>query len=230
LVLSDREQMEVVLPITPESDAAAAVEQLGVLSAQGIRLRTRALITTMAARLLLGDLFVHGIGGAKYDQLTDRIIEQFFGRKPPGYMVVSGTLHLPIPHASAPTQPVEEIRQQIRELEFHPERFLKENGTASSAGGQQTAAWIAEKRRWLATPQTPANARERCRAIRQANQALQPTVAPLREIWTSQAAGQADRQRWKAVLGSREYAFALFPELDLTNFLLPVLENFDASG
>jgi hypothetical protein len=230
LVLSDREQTEVVLPISPEGDATAAVEQLAALSAQGIRLRTRALITTMAARLLLGDLFVHGIGGAKYDQLTDRIIARFFGLEPPGYMVASGTLHLPIARTAAHADDVQQIRQRIRELEFHPERFLEENGAAGSAIDQKTAGWIAEKRRWLATAQTPANARERCRAIRQANQALQPAVSALRELWTSQAVGQADRQRRETVLKSREYAFALFPEVDLTKFLLPILEISDASG
>ena len=45
---------------------------------EGIRLRPRALTTTMYLRLAMGDLFLHGIGGAKYDQLTDRIIEHFF--------------------------------------------------------------------------------------------------------------------------------------------------------
>ena len=50
---------------------------------QGLRLRPRALVTTMYARLMLADLFLHGIGGAKYDQLTDLIIRQFFDVQPP---------------------------------------------------------------------------------------------------------------------------------------------------
>jgi hypothetical protein len=229
LVLSDRDQIEVALSVTPEGDAGAAVEQLGALTAQGIRLRTRALITTMAARLLLGDLFIHGIGGAKYDQLTDRIIERFFGLTPPGYMVVSGTLHLPIASGAAPTEDVQQMRQRIRELEFHPERFL-EVSAGEVPVDQKTAALITEKRRLLAMEENPANARERCRAIRQANEALQPAVAALQESWTSQANQRAEQQRWERLLGSREYAFALFPETILTKFLLSVLEISDRSG
>ena len=61
-----------------------------------LKIRSRALITTLWARLVLGDLFLHGIGGAKYDQLTDLLIERFFGLTPPGFMVLSATLHLPI--------------------------------------------------------------------------------------------------------------------------------------
>ena len=221
LTLSDREKFEAALPLTPDGDATAAVEHLAALSATGVRLRTRALITTMAARLLLGDLFVHGIGGAKYDQLTDRIIERFFGVSPPGYLVASGTLRLPISHSKNGFDEVHEIRQRIRELEYHPERFLEKHDDVRIAADQDIAAWIAEKHRWLAAVPTPANARQRSRAIHQANAALQPAVASLRELWTAQAAGLADRQRAQALLISREYAFTLFPEMDLTNFLLP---------
>jgi hypothetical protein len=228
LVLSDRERIEVALSITPEGDATVAVEQLAALSAQGIRLRTRALITTMAARLLLGDLFIHGIGGAKYDQLTDRIIARFFGFEPPGYMVASGTLRLPISRPNLAAESVEQLRQRIRELEFHPERFLEETGAAG--GGNKVAAILAEKRRLLAVPQTMENARQRCQAIRQANEALQPAVAGLRDSWTARADLQARQQRFEALLRSREYAFALFPEPVLTKFLLPELEMSAENG
>ena len=53
-----------------------------------------ALVTTLFARLVLSDLFIHGIGGAKYDQLTDELIRSFFGLAPPDYLVISATLHL----------------------------------------------------------------------------------------------------------------------------------------
>ena len=50
----------------------------------------------MFARLFLCDLFIHGIGGAKYDQMTDAIIERFFGFAPPDYLTVTATAKLPI--------------------------------------------------------------------------------------------------------------------------------------
>ncbi len=51
----------------------------------------------MFARLVLSDVFIHGIGGAKYDQLTDAIVRRFFGVEPPGYLVATATLKLPLP-------------------------------------------------------------------------------------------------------------------------------------
>ncbi len=255
LILSDRGSTEATLTISPEGDATAAVEQLAALSASGIHIRTRALITTLAARVLLGDLFVHGIGGAKYDQLTDRIISRFFGIDPPGYVVVSGTLRLPITPDRSAVKDERVLRRCIRELEFHPERFLSEpsptgrrqgegavktscSGTLTptlSPGsreldGKAIAEWIAEKRRWIATQPTPENSRERCHAIRRANEALQPAVAPLREAWSAQTIKNQRDERTKAIFASREYGFVLFPEVTLTNFLLPILENSADAG
>jgi hypothetical protein len=103
LILSDRQNVEVPLPLTDQSDASRAVEQLAELERRGVKIRSRALVTTLWARLVLGDLFLHGIGGANYDCITDRIIQRFFGRKPPGFMVISATLHLPIIHSPLST-------------------------------------------------------------------------------------------------------------------------------
>ena len=103
IVLSDRAGFERALSLSPEGDASRAAEQLAELAARGVRLRTRALITTLFARLFLGDLFLHGIGGAKYDQVTDAIIERFFGLKPPQYMTLTATLRLPIKRAEVTT-------------------------------------------------------------------------------------------------------------------------------
>lgn len=218
LVLSDRAGIEATLSISPESDGATATSQLFALAQRGVRIRTRALITTLAARLLLGDLFLHGIGGAKYDHVTDRLIADFFGLEPPGYMVVSGTLHLPVTHEPARSDDLLRLRQRIRESEFHPEQFINQLPQASAAVGSDVAHWIAEKRRWIATQPAPDIARTRCRAIRQANEALQPAIDPLRRQWTAAADQLAEKLRGEAVLASREYAFVLFPQLLLTKF------------
>ena len=96
IVLSDRGSWEARLPFQNEADAGRAVERLLELQKGQTRIRSRALMTTLWARLALGDLFIHGIGGAKYDQVTDRLIERFFGIRPPGFLVISATLRLPV--------------------------------------------------------------------------------------------------------------------------------------
>ena len=96
LLLTDRQDINARLSLTDQGDAGRAVEQLAELARRGVKIRSRALVTTLWARLVLGDLFIHGIGGGNYDLVTDRIIERFFHRKPPGFMILSATLHLPI--------------------------------------------------------------------------------------------------------------------------------------
>ena len=48
------------------------------LGKQGFKIRSRALTNTLYARLFLGDLFIHGIGGGKYDEVTDAIIRRYY--------------------------------------------------------------------------------------------------------------------------------------------------------
>jgi hypothetical protein len=221
IVLSDHEQLELAIALSPESDADRAVEQLAALGARGIHLRSRALLTTLAARLVFGDLFIHGIGGAKYDRLTDSIIERFFGIEPPQFMVVSGTLHLPVERPSVSEDDLRGAERELRELTFHPERFIDESRLDGAAAGDSSPVnWIDEKRRRIGESFAPSAARERCRAIRHANEELQPWIAERRNATLARAASVARQLRADAILSSRQYGFCLYPEKKLREFLL----------
>lgn len=60
-----------------------------------IRLAPRALTLTMFIRLFLADQWIHGIGGARYDQVTNHIVEQFFHVTSPAFGVTTATLYFP---------------------------------------------------------------------------------------------------------------------------------------
>lgn len=222
LILSDRQQIEVCLPLTPDGELDRAAAALCELSSRGIKLRTRALLTTLLARVLLGDLFLHGIGGAKYDQLTDVMIRRFFDVEPPEYLVLSATLQLPISHEPASIEDARRLNDQLRELDFHPERHLPKE----QSGSASLAANLAEtKRRWIENPPPTATARERCHQIRAANEALQPWLATKRQKLLADRQELARRLRAEDVLSSREYAFCLYPAEDLRDFLLAFLPS-----
>ena len=90
-MVSDLEETRFSLPELPagqEHDILTAFEHV---EQQGIRFRPRAVVTTMFSRLVLSDIFLHGVGGARYDRLTDVIIERFFGIPAPGFVVASAT-------------------------------------------------------------------------------------------------------------------------------------------
>ena len=166
------------LPLGPERDACCAVERLRELPALGIALRTRALTTTLFSRLVLSDLFIHGIGGAKYDELGDTILAQFFELEPPGFLTLSLTMWLGLPQRAAGADELRRLHQTIRDLVFNPDRHLGENPA------EETARLIALKHAVIAGPvATHAQRADRCRALRECNALLAPAVAgPLRTL------------------------------------------------
>jgi hypothetical protein len=219
LVLSDRRGWEQSFPLAAPADAAAAVAALGEWETAGVKLRSRALITTMFTRLIVADLFLHGIGGAKYDEATDAIAARFFGAAPPAFAALSGTLRLPIPHPPSEGRTPEQMRAALRDLAYHPERML---AAAVFANGERRAAAtiVGHKRLWLETEKTAQNAAERHREIVAANAGLQPFLAEERERLERQIDAANQRSRANRVLESREFAFCLFPSKSLTNFFL----------
>ncbi|MGC4005001.1 MAG: hypothetical protein QM811_18565 [Pirellulales bacterium] len=133
LRLSDGDAIEADFPLTPDQPTDEAVAAWEALEVRGVRLRTKALITTLIARVLWSDLFVHGIGGAKYDETTDRIIAEFFGFPAPDYAVASGTLRWPALRADDEALDEAELLQRIRATEFQPERFLQNGAVGEFA-------------------------------------------------------------------------------------------------
>ena len=223
--LTDRRALRFELPLAAEGDASRAVGRLADLRRDGVKIRSRALITTLWARLALSDLFLHGIGGAKYDQVTDVLIERFFRLQPPGLMVLSATLLLPIPHCRASEDDARAIRRQLRNLVYHPERYIDGQDVAPARGLTDPGGLIAEKRRWVDTPPTPLNARARCRAIRQINEQLQRYVKPQRRHLLTLQAKTALALHAESVLSRREYAFCLYPEKNFRSFAFRLLHK-----
>lgn len=225
IVLSDRGGLKIPLPFPPDGDATRAVERLRELGRQGVKIRPRALLTTLWARLVLGDLFVHGIGGAKYDQLTDALIWRFFRLQPPRFLVVSATLHLPVVRKGATVEELRAIEHGLRELTYHPECYINGAAALAEGHGPEADALIDTKRRWIRTASTPLNARTRFEEIRRINEALQPYVAPLRATLVADRRKTARALGAERILSGREYGFCFFPEKTLREFLAALLHK-----
>lgn len=208
------------LPLDPEQGVAAWRD----LERQGYKLRSRALTNTLYARLLLADLFIHGIGGGKYDELTDEIARRFYGFEPPAYLVLSGTLRLPFHTFAVGPDDCRWLARELRDIESNPQRHLLEDWNALLPTPARELA--NQKQHWIAQQaQTPAERRERFHVLKNLTDQLQPFVAG--------EAGQVRERltRWthqvqvNAVLRRRDYAFCLFPEEPLREFLAGAPED-----
>lgn len=213
LEITDRNKLSFLIP----TDASLSLEKLADLEAQGIKLRTRALATTLFARLLLADVFIHGIGGAKYDQVTDAICEAFFGLTLPAYATISGTLRLPIEAPESEPTSMHDLRQELRRHRFHPELFVDEMQlpAAEVSRGEEL---IAKKRAWISLPKSLENAAPRHQAIVAINGELQSFLNNRQQVLEQQIVAAKRAASAKLLRNSREYAYCLFPRRDLQNF------------
>lgn len=92
---------------------------------EGWQLRPRALALSAFARLLLADVFVHGVGGAKYDEVTEDCLRALLGVVPAPLCCVSATLRLPLPHSGVQPADIVAARQRSRDLRFNPQRHVR---------------------------------------------------------------------------------------------------------
>ncbi|MFH1747808.1 MAG: hypothetical protein ABIG44_12305 [Planctomycetota bacterium] len=102
----------------------AAVDAPWRFEAEGWRLRPRALTLSAFARLFLADLFIHGVGGARYDEITDDYLRRFLNVTPPPMCTVSATLHLPLPRTNVSRSDLLAARRQSRDIHFNPQRYI----------------------------------------------------------------------------------------------------------
>lgn len=207
-------------PSLPRSSPDALARALHGLGPAGCKLRPRALVTTLFTRLFLADHFLHGLGGGKYDEVTDALARSFYRLTPPAYQVVTGTLLVPLP-----TYPVTDadrlaLGRRERHLLWSPQRHLPD----ARAARADLASLVREHRDWLALqPADAAQRRARGRALRRLTEALRPAVADLLADARRARTLVEHRLAANAVLLRRDYAFCLYPEAVLRPFLTALL-------
>lgn len=188
------------------------------LEADGCKVRSRALTTTLFARLFLGDLFLHGIGGGKYDELTDELIRRFWRVEAPAFIVVSATHWLPLPSPPVTAAALHRVEHLERDLLYNPDRHLPPDARA------RLAAIVGQKQDWIAQrPTTRAGRRERFHQIRRLSEALWPAVADQQANVREQRQRLEGDLRQQAIAHRRDWAFPLYPERQLRAAMTAVL-------
>ena len=179
-----------------------------------ISVRPRALALTLFARLCACDLFVHGIGGAKYDRITDDIIRRFFGAEPPRFACASATLHLPLDPPDVAPRALDGARHRLRDVRFNPHRYLGQffsGGDGRALIAERQAAIAEAARLRTEAPRDRQARREAFRRIRVANEAMLRAAPTMQQSLARQLEETADRIERKRITEDREWFFALYP-------------------
>ena len=212
------------LPLAPDREACCAVERLMELRATDVRLRTRALTTTMFSRFLLSDLFIHGIGGAKYDELGDAIALRFFNAKPPAFLTLSLTSWMGLPESAGSPSALADLERELRGIEYNPDRYLLDRPTP------EEAALITEKRLLQSEdPMDPGRRRDRFRRFRAINEALTARVTGRADELRSRRSRLQFEIEQNRLARSREYALVLHPKEHLRSRLMTLCQDVGAT-
>lgn len=195
-------------PVSPLPDTDKAV-------------RPRALSLTLWARLLLTDVFIHGIGGAKYDAMTDDLMRRYFGIEPPPILCASATLRLPFDREDPDGPLFATVQRRLRDWQYNPQRVMP--GAADVEPAVAERSQLVERSRRLRDerPRDHAARRAVFQAIRSANERIRAAAPILGERLHAELDRARRRSRDAAVADSREFFVGLFPR--------PLLERLTAA-
>jgi hypothetical protein len=185
-------------------------------------LRPRALALSAFMRLFLADIFIHGIGGAKYDEVTEGWIEHWLGIPVGPMMCVTSTLRLPLSRTCASSISPREARVVFRDARFNPQRHFELSPPQRQRFEQLVTAGQELKEDYR-RPQGLATDRAELRAARRRNfnalkewrqSVLATHAGELAQLETRIEAGQQHEAQGR-IAEDREYFYALHTLADL---------------
>jgi hypothetical protein len=196
-----------------EEGSESRIAEMRQLLCCGVRLRSRALATTLFSRLLLADLFIHGIGGAKYDEMTDALGAEFFGLEMPQYMTLTGSRWLPLGGGyEDAAEAWRQAHRAVRDARYNSEKFL--NGQAQELVDEKQRL-VAELKELKASRPNGRAGRMTRRNVARSLRTVEQQLAVLAERWLPALIGEQQQRQAEVeanrVLQSREFAAVLHP-------------------
>ncbi len=162
----------------------------------------KALMLTLFYRYIAVDLFVHGLGGMRYDEVTDAVARAI-GFPPRPRVAVTLSLGLAREDCDGLARAVRDTEERLKHLRFRAERFLPEGHP------------LRERKARLVEAFRTADAATRSR-LHEAMKALNEEMSRLPEIQTLRQRWEEDLARQRAALNRcrwivyREYPFYFF--------------------
>ncbi len=176
-----------------------------------IPLAPKALALTMYARVFLADLFIHGVGGGRYDRVTDGIVRRYYTIEPPGYAVASLSMYLPLGAQVVSADDIAAARARLQRFEHHPDTMLDEVDFESH-GERTHARDLAREKAELviAISQDGADKARLGLRIKEINGEIAEILTPLADHLTREVATVKARFAAGEVLTDRTYPFCLW--------------------
>jgi len=196
-------------------DVDRAVE---LLMSSDLLIAPKALALTLFVRMFCCDLFIHGIGGGRYDLVTNGVIRRYFGVEPPAFVVASMTMYLPLGAHVVADEEVAAAKERLNRIEHNPDALLGEVEFETTAERDNALALAAEKRELVARIAAPdADKKAVGGRIREVNAQLAAVLAPLRETYATELAGLEVQQAATEILTDRTYPFCFWDPVEIAD-------------
>jgi len=192
-----------------------------LLKEQGLKIRPKALLLTLYNRLFISDLFIHGLGGAKYDLVTDEIIREFFKVEPPHFLVISCTLYLDFKSSpNGSDSKISSLKKKIRDLEFNPQRYIDELPLTKK--GKNQIGELAEKKteliKKIKKTHSPIEKRKISEEIKAINNFMGEKVRPIKYELDKKIEKEEKIKQTKVYV-FREFPYCFFSAKTLRNLI-----------
>jgi hypothetical protein len=177
---------------------------------EGCLVAPRGSIVTLLLRGLCSDLFIHGLGGGKYDQFVDAFGKAYWGARLPTFVVASATRHL-FPEHVAYYLRARELKCRYKEMVSHTSNFLGQG--LFSQGEEADLALLVARRQSLLEELSRVRSNEERRPIAHAlndvNRSIKAQIdsSSIANILADGGIDDARLGRWAC----REYPFFFFP-------------------
>jgi hypothetical protein len=194
---------EVVAVLPPDgASAARLIQESGVLIAP------KAVALTMFLRLFCCDLFIHGVGGGRYDAVTDGICRRYYRIEPPPFAVASLTMYLPLGAHAVTDEEIAAAKERLNRLEHNPNALLGEVEFDEEAEREEARALAAEKKSLIEQIALPdADKKHLGGRIREVNARLAELLAPLKAEYEAELAALEAQMKAQEVFTDRGYPF-----------------------
>lgn len=187
-----------------------AVQLRNILQKSGFFLRPKAVSLTLFVRLFLADWFIHGLGGALYDDVTDNIINNYYKLKPLTFGVVTATVRLPLTKPKNHNDDIAALKQKLHNIRHHPEKYIHD----ATGPGDSVQTLISTKKTLLDQISRPdltkENKRLKWARLQQTNVLLREHARPAVEYIEKRIERAHKYNMSIKVCNYREYFFGLF--------------------
>lgn len=200
----------------PVTRAATDIESLANALRVAPLLAPRALTLTAYARLVLGDLFIHGVGGGRYDAVTDGVIRRYLGIEPPLFVVASMTMYLPLGAHVVTEQEVSSARHRLHRLEHNPDSMLDELDFDDAEELERAQGLARAKGVLVESIKEPGVDKKVVGSrIREINAELASLLAPVSTALHDEVAFLEAQRAASEILTDRTYPFCLWSPLEV---------------